>query len=156
METGRGHDRCQLCSDSRFSSTVAHRAVPTWPAWLPARGKLSETGFNATSMFLPVFEAPRLCFTLERSLHHGEEDWGPDRGGGLTQGTQKVNEKAMETTDSYLGTRSWMVTFPTLSSPPPNKHPPSFLSLISSVSLGYISLSEAARFIKSNKDFRKK
>lgn len=46
-----------------------------------------------------------------------------------------------------------MVTFPTLSSPPPDKYPLSSLPLVSSVFLAYISSSEATRFIKNDKDF---
>ena len=85
------------------------------------------------------------CFTEKKTEVQTEEEAWPR--------AQKVNDRAMEAMVSFLRTRRWMVTFPTLSSPPPDKHPPSFLSLVTSVSLAHTSLSEAATSIKNNKDF---
>lgn len=69
----------------------------------------------------------------KQTLLYREEDWGPERGRGLDWGAQKINERATEATDSSFRAANWMVNFPTLSSPPPDKYPPLCLPPFSSV-----------------------
>lgn len=85
------------------------------------------------------------CFIEEK------KEGGPERGRGLAQSTQQVNDRA---TDCSFRTVNWMVNFPNLPSPPPNKYLHSSLPLASSVSHACKASPEAARFIRNDKDFR--
>lgn len=151
-ETEKVHDGCQPCSHYPFGSPNTHRVGPASPAWPRASSTQSETGFNANLYFLACLRGSWAVLQVGKLLLYREKAQGPERRG-LAQGTQKVNDRTTDPTDSSFRGASWMATFPTLSSPPSDKCPLSSMLLVFSVSLDHISSSEAARFTKHNKNF---
>lgn len=144
--TGKG--RSQPCSDSFFSSGDYTSQSPyDLPDLEPAQAVRHR--LQATSASLLILEplAAMLLSWKDPCFIGKRRKGGPERGRGLAQ---CVNDR---TVGPSFRTANSMVTFPTLSSPPPNKHPHSSLSLTSSVSQAHKTF-EAARFIKNDKDFR--